>query len=107
MDGKLHSAMGVLPQPFHTQIRLGKLWVANTSLAFTSAAHFAPVAQYFRYGLSQTTIHSSRCASEVSSMNGRQHSTTGVFHKPHKLWVASTSLASTSAADIATLAQQN
>ena len=41
MDGRQHSATGVLAHPFHTQMGLHKLWVANGSLASTLATRFA------------------------------------------------------------------
>ena len=34
MDGSQHSATGVLPHYFHTQMKLRKLWVANSSLFY-------------------------------------------------------------------------
>ena len=37
MDGRQHSAMGVLLHPFYNQMCLYKAWVANRSLASTSA----------------------------------------------------------------------
>ena len=53
MGGRQHSATGVLPHSFHTQMKLNKLWVANRSLASTSATHFATVAAGLRSGLNQ------------------------------------------------------
>ena len=53
MDGRQHSAMGVLPHLLHVQMSLCKLWVPNRSLAFTSATRFATVAAGLRYGLNQ------------------------------------------------------
>ena len=44
-NDRQHRAMGVLPHPSHTPMTLDKLWVANTSLASTSATHFATRAQ--------------------------------------------------------------
>jgi len=48
MDGRHHSAMGVLAHPLHNSIRLEKLWVATDSLAFTSSTHFSTIAQGLR-----------------------------------------------------------
>jgi len=41
MEGGQHSLMVVLPHPFHPPMRLQQLWVASSSLALTSANHFA------------------------------------------------------------------
>ena len=53
MDGRQHSATGVLPQPLHTQMSLSKLWVVSRSLAFTSANRIDTVAAGLRSGLSE------------------------------------------------------
>ena len=52
MNGKQYSAAGVLPNPFHTQMSLCQLLVANCSLASTSDTRFATVAAWHRSGLS-------------------------------------------------------
>jgi len=54
MDGRQHSASGVLVYPFHSQMGLHKLWVANGSPASTLATRFTTVAaSRLRSGLSQ------------------------------------------------------
>jgi len=45
IHGRQQSAIRVLPNPFHNQVRLLKLWVASLSLASASATrYFATVA---------------------------------------------------------------
>jgi len=48
MDGRQHSAMVVLPHPFHIPVGLEKLWVAVCHLAIASATRFATRAQGLR-----------------------------------------------------------
>ena len=57
LDGRHQGAMGVLPHPFHTPMRLEKLWVAMDSLASASSTHFAAVAQGLRLIPSQNGHH--------------------------------------------------
>ena len=51
--GRQHSATVVLPHPFHTQMRLLNLWVANRSLSSTLATRFAALPAGLRSGTSQ------------------------------------------------------
>jgi len=48
MNGRKHSAMGALPHPFNTPMRLEELWVATGSLAFMSPTHYSTIAQGLR-----------------------------------------------------------
>ena len=53
MNGRQQSATGELPHSFHIQMSLCKLWVANRSLASTSATRFATVTAGLSSGWNQ------------------------------------------------------
>ena len=102
MVGREHSATGVFPHPFFTPMSLQQMWVAISSLASTSTKHCNSVTKGLsRLGWAGAEIHQVLLANTV--MFCRQHSATGVLphllHTPmslQQLWVAISSLASTS-----------
>ena len=105
--------MGVMPHPFHTTVRLEKLWVAMGSLASASSTSFSTEAEDLRSRLS-LNISFNKCMVRLcqKGMNGRQHDAIRVLpHTSHtsmrleKLWVAMGSLASASANHFAAVTQ--
>ena len=92
MNGRQHSATGVLPHPFHIQMRFHKLWVANCSLGSTSSSCCAATAVGLYFFGAKMWIHSKALLAS-KDMDGRQHSATGGLPHPfhtqmslHKLW---------------------
>jgi len=93
MNGRQHSATGVLPHHFHTQMSLHKLWVANCSLASTSAISY--LLCNCNWPELRKNIDSFQGTPVCKEMDSRQPSSTGVLPHAfntqislHKLWIA-------------------
>ena len=81
MAGMQQSVTGVLPHPFNTQRSLHKFWVANHSIAPTSATSFVTVAAGLRLARANMWTQSKALLAS-KDMEGRQHSATGVLPHP-------------------------
>jgi len=57
MDGRQHSAMGLLTHSLHTPMGLEKLWVTNCCIHIASATRFAANAQGLRLSQSENSQH--------------------------------------------------
>jgi len=93
MDGRQHSARGVLWHPFHTQKSLHKSGLQMAALLPPWIPAFPPKLQGSDLANSKIWIHLKAFLTS-KDMDGRQHSATGVLRDPyhtqmslHKLWV--------------------
>ena len=114
MDGRQQSATRVLPHPFHIQMSLCKLWVANRSLASTPATRFATVAAGLRSVLSRNVDPfkgaPGQSGHEWQAVPCHRSVATSFLYNTqmslHKLWIANHSPASTSATRFSTVAPE-